>query len=101
MIRRPPRSTLFPYTTLFRSISDPCPSCRGEGRRTEERTWTVHVPAGGDAGSTLRLSGRGAGGPRGGAAGDLYVHPREIGRAHGWNSGTPIYRMPAFACKKK
>src|SRR3712207_7724253 len=22
MIRRPPRSTLFPYTTLFRSISD-------------------------------------------------------------------------------
>src|SRR2546430_14271417 len=24
MIRRPPRSTLFPYTTLFRSV--PCPS---------------------------------------------------------------------------
>src|SRR5256885_9623951 len=23
MIRRPPRSTLFPYTTLFRSISSP------------------------------------------------------------------------------
>src|SRR6266487_6868781 len=23
MIRRPPRSTLFPYTTLFRSIMDP------------------------------------------------------------------------------
>src|SRR2546430_3766976 len=27
MIRRPPRSTLFPYTTLFRSIED----ARGEG----------------------------------------------------------------------
>src|SRR3712207_9038359 len=26
MIRRPPRSTLFPYTTLFRSDSSPC-SC--------------------------------------------------------------------------
>src|SRR2546425_7212708 len=26
MIRRPPRSTLFPYTTLFRSI---CPASRG------------------------------------------------------------------------
>src|SRR2546427_5484545 len=25
MIRRPPRSTLFPYTTLFRSGSDPEP----------------------------------------------------------------------------
>src|SRR3712207_7370167 len=24
MIRRPPRSTLFPYTTLFRSILDDC-----------------------------------------------------------------------------
>src|SRR5258708_23866109 len=24
MIRRPPRSTLFPYTTLFRSISSMC-----------------------------------------------------------------------------
>src|SRR2546422_6400235 len=27
MIRRPPRSTLFPYTTLFRSPSSPCLSC--------------------------------------------------------------------------
>src|SRR3712207_7639454 len=25
MIRRPPRSTLFPYTTLFRSLTDPEP----------------------------------------------------------------------------
>src|SRR5256885_9840558 len=25
MIRRPPRSTLFPYTTLFRSTADPRP----------------------------------------------------------------------------
>src|SRR2546430_5200164 len=63
MIRRPPRSTLFPYTTLFRSLSrfriaarrehDRCdafgtaadrplthPSCRGadEQRRSEEHT---------------------------------------------------------------
>src|SRR3712207_6847503 len=27
MIRRPPRSTLFPYTTLFRSISDLTRAC--------------------------------------------------------------------------
>src|SRR5947209_13506383 len=26
MIRRPPRSTLFPYTTLFRSLSSPRPT---------------------------------------------------------------------------
>src|SRR3712207_9252536 len=29
MIRRPPRSTLFPYTTLFRSSSRPCPRIAG------------------------------------------------------------------------
>src|ERR1022692_4031884 len=28
MIRRPPRSTLFPYTTLFRSMRLPCRVCR-------------------------------------------------------------------------
>src|SRR5690348_17691669 len=32
MIRRPPRSTLFPYTTLFRSGAE-----RGERRRSGER----------------------------------------------------------------
>ena len=57
-------------------ISDPCPTCRGEGRNVEERTYTVDVPAGVDTGSTLRLTGRGAAGPRGGASGDLYVHIR-------------------------
>src|SRR2546422_5216833 len=31
MIRRPPRSTLFPYTTLFRSIS-------ADGQWTKEKT---------------------------------------------------------------
>src|SRR5256885_11309158 len=29
MIRRPPRSTLFPYTTLFRSLSDQRRASRG------------------------------------------------------------------------
>lgn len=57
-------------------ITSPCADCRGEGRRTEERTFTVDVPAGVDNGSTLRLAGRGAAGPRGGTSGDLYVHIR-------------------------
>src|SRR3712207_6933050 len=34
MIRRPPRSTLFPYTTLFRSVGG------GGGRRGRCSTWT-------------------------------------------------------------
>ena len=57
-------------------IPSPCPDCRGDGRRTEEQTFTVDVPAGVDEGSTLRLTGRGAGGVRGGPPGDLYVHLR-------------------------
>src|SRR5260221_6599976 len=31
MIRRPPRSTLFPYTTLFRSLLHPPALQRGQG----------------------------------------------------------------------
>jgi molecular chaperone DnaJ len=57
-------------------ILTPCPTCRGEGRTIEERTYNVDVPAGVDSGSTLRLTGRGAAGQRGGPAGDLYVHLR-------------------------
>src|SRR5256885_9826937 len=34
MIRRPPRSTLFPYTTLFRSVTD-------EYLRLMRATWTT------------------------------------------------------------
>src|SRR2546422_7488105 len=30
MIRRPPRSTLFPYTTLFRSLNEPSRAARKE-----------------------------------------------------------------------
>jgi molecular chaperone DnaJ len=57
-------------------IPSPCPDCHGEGRRTEAQTFTVDVPGGVDEGSTLRLTGRGAGGVRGGPPGDLYVHLR-------------------------
>src|SRR2546427_3727403 len=38
MIRRPPRSTLFPYTTLFRSRSEPIESLPGHARLTVDRT---------------------------------------------------------------
>src|SRR4051794_41706565 len=57
MIRRPPRSTLFPYTTLFRSESgqrgrqhdaeDDLPARRAEGERglrSEEHTSELQSP---------------------------------------------------------
>src|SRR3712207_8136646 len=37
MIRRPPRSTLFPYTTLFRSRTPPRGGVRGHPRRARRR----------------------------------------------------------------
>lgn len=61
---------------LGERIASPCPDCRGDGRRTEEKSYLVDVPAGVDHGTTLRLTGKGAAGPRGGPTGDLYVHLR-------------------------
>jgi len=61
---------------LGQVIADPCPACRGDGRVTDERSYTIDVPPGVDDGTTLRLTGRGAVGPRGGGGGDLYVHLR-------------------------
>lgn len=61
---------------MGRIVIDPCRDCRGEGRRTEERSWTIDVPAGVGHGSTLRQGGRGAAGVHGGVSGDLYVHLR-------------------------
>src|SRR5258705_8021506 len=42
MIRRPPRSTLFPYTTLFRSISGRAPADKRRRFRSPRRR---QVPA--------------------------------------------------------
>src|SRR5260370_37805494 len=36
MIRRPPRSTLFPYTTLFRSLANPIEKAAGPGQEFAE-----------------------------------------------------------------
>lgn len=56
------------------SIETPCADCRGEGRRSGNRTLTVDIPAGVDDGSTLRLAGHGPAGFRGGPNGALFVH---------------------------
>src|SRR3712207_8054187 len=49
MIRRPPRSTLFPYTTLFRSaegfrIGELNGSGNADGLRRDRRTCELHRP---------------------------------------------------------
>lgn len=63
-------------------LERPCPDCQGSGHVRRRRTITVHVPAGIEDGSRLRLAGEGEAGERGGPPGDLYVdvrvapHPR-------------------------
>ncbi len=54
-------------------ITDPCKSCNGQGRtrRTSERT--IHIPAGVDDGTRIRIPEEGEAGIRGGAPGDLFV----------------------------
>src|SRR2546426_7323023 len=44
MIRRPPRSTLFPYTTLFRSSGHFRPDRRGAAPRSRERVRLSATP---------------------------------------------------------
>src|SRR3712207_8618512 len=103
MIRRPPRSTLFPYTTLFRSPL-PAPGVRqreqvlavpreevehqvghrgGRGHPAHLRAGAVHPPLQrAEARTAARVEGD-----------DL----AEIGRAHVCTPVTPISRMPPSA----
>src|SRR3712207_7562583 len=71
MIRRPPRSTLFPYTTLFRSPVGDGPAAAAVG------------------GDRFRVAaGRAGGAPPGGAApGDRGRVPRRGGRGAGGGAG--------------
>ncbi|MFM6852946.1 MAG: molecular chaperone DnaJ [Sphingopyxis sp.] len=54
-------------------ISEPCDTCRGQGRIDKKKTLTVNIPAGVDEGTRIRLSGEGEAGARGAPAGDLYI----------------------------
>lgn len=58
------------------TIDSPCTKCHGEGRVSDNRSLKVKIPPGVDNGMRIRLSGGGDAGPRGGQAGDLYVHIR-------------------------
>src|ERR1039457_6022991 len=50
MIRRPPRSTLFPYTTLFRSIRVEAKGAENEGREHDTEGGEAHHAAAGEIG---------------------------------------------------
>src|SRR2546430_8927329 len=90
MIRRPPRSTLFPYTTLFRSVllpggraSDARTVLAIEGHQGHRQDMTVAFATDGH----LLFGGAGAGGGN--------------GRAHLWTPLPGQTPMPSSSLKKK
>jgi molecular chaperone DnaJ len=54
-------------------ITDPCRACKGRGKVKKFRTINVKIPAGGDTGSRLKITGEGEPGLYGGPHGDLFV----------------------------
>jgi len=54
-------------------IPSPCPTCKGRGAVQNTATITVKIPPGVREGTSLRISGAGQAGFRGGPAGDLFV----------------------------
>ena len=88
-------------------ITDPCPTCRGEGLVKEKQRVKVHIPAGVDNGMRLKVTGHGDAGQGGGPPGDLYVfisvEPHTIFEREGDDVilNLPIgFAEAALGCKK-
>lgn len=64
-----------------------CEVCAGHGVATRSETLTVRIPPGAASGARVRVAGKGHGGVRGGAPGDLYididVRPHPVYRREG------------------
>jgi molecular chaperone DnaJ len=71
-------------------ITDPCPTCKADGRTERKRTLRVTIPAGIDEGHQIRLSNEGEVGPRGGPPGSLYVAVHVMPHAKLRREGTEL-----------
>ena len=77
------QQSIFGYTTVERTcavcrgegkiIRDPCPQCAGKGKQRKSKTLQVNIPKGIDSGLSIRLSGKGEPGEKGGPHGDLLI----------------------------
>jgi len=56
-----------------KTVSNPCPTCRGKGKVRKNKKISVKIPAGVDNGQAVRVSGEGSVGTGGGPKGDLLV----------------------------
>lgn len=69
-----------------------CKSCRGVGRKAEQVSVDLKIPAGIDNGQTIRVAGKGSAGIRGGSAGDLYVVVRVLQSREYRRDGSNLYK---------
>src|SRR2546422_6118791 len=94
MIRRPPRSTLFPYTTLFRSYDD---ALLGDGSipagRLASVTARTLVVCGGASTASARMSTR--------ALADALPRSRQDRKSTRLNSSHGYISYAVFCLKKK
>src|SRR3712207_7035911 len=94
MIRRPPRSTLFPYTTLFRSQVE-------HGAGGADGGGTVPPGAGDDAQRRDGDEGDGSGGERAGRAGGGELEQLGDRKSTRLNSSHANISYAVFCLKKK
>ena len=71
-------------------IVDPCQRCGGKGRAIIKDPLKVKIPSGVDSGQRLKVRGKGNGGYRGGASGDLYVVVHQKRHKHLRRRGTEL-----------
>lgn len=55
-------------------IKDPCPACHGKGKVRKNKKIKINIPKGIDNGQSIRKSGFGEAGEKGGPSGDLYIN---------------------------
>jgi molecular chaperone DnaJ len=72
-------------------VETPCETCGGDGRTEAKRSLRVTIPAGIDEGHQIRLTNEGEVGPRGGAAGSLYVAVHVAPHPSLKRDGTELY----------
>lgn len=72
-------------------IKEVCPECRGRGKVKKMKKLQVEIPKGIDNGQSIRISGQGESGDKGGPSGDLFVTVTVKPHAVFKRKGTDLY----------
>lgn len=70
-----------------------CRSCHGEGRKTKTEMIDIEIPVGINNGQTIKITGGGEVGWRGGRAGDLYVNIHVLPSKDFERDGDDLFRI--------